>query len=433
MSRITRRQFLIGSGALVACGVGVAAGLSGNRWWEWSPQGGSEVPTVESPGPWSVEASYYASFSSEGSLNCASCHATTEEPLPVSYCHIPHTGTYVQCGLCPHRCIIADGERGTCRVRENRGGRLYSMVYGNPCAVHVDPIEKKPFYHFLPTISAFSLATAGCNLRCLYCQNWSISQVPPEQTQNTDLPPEKVVFYAQQYKAPVIAYTYSEPTIFYEYMLSTSRVAREAGLLNAVISAGFINPDPLRELCEAVDAIKIDLKGYDENFYREVCEAELGPVLEALRTIYESGTHLEIVNLVVPTLNDNLEQLQALARWVARDLSPDVPLHFSRFQPQYKLTNLPPTPVERLEQAREIAMEAGVRFVYVGNVPGHPGNNTYCPVCGQPVIVRQGFAVKEYHLRDGECTQCGEPIPGVWWPDKPEGQPVEVPPGPPDQ
>jgi pyruvate formate lyase activating enzyme len=307
------------------------------------------------------------------------------------------------------------------------------MVYGNPCAVHVDPIEKKPFYHFLPTISAFSLATAGCNLRCLYCQNWSISQVPPEQTQNTDLPPEKVIFYAQQYKAPVIAYTYSEPTIFYEYMLTTSRVARAAGLLNVVISAGFINPDPLRELCEAVDAIKIDLKGYDEDFYRDVCEAELGPVLEALRTIYESGTHLEIVNLVVPTLNDNLEQLQAMARWVARDLSPDVPLHFSRFQPQYKLTNLPPTPVERLEQAREIAMEAGVHFVYVGNVPGHPGNNTYCPICGQPVIVRQGFTVKEYHLQDGECTECGEPIPGVWWPDKPEGQPVEVPPGPPDQ
>jgi pyruvate formate lyase activating enzyme len=297
----------------------------------------------------------------------------------------------------------------------------------------VDPIEKKPFYHFLPTIAAFSLATAGCNLHCLYCQNWSISQVAPEQTQNMELPPEQVVRYALAAKSPVIAYTYSEPTVFYEYMLDTARLAREAGLLSVVISAGFFSPGPLRELCAAVDAIKIDLKGYDEDFYRDVCDAELRPVLEAIQTVYESGTHLEIVNLVVPTLNDNLEQLQALAEWVARDLSPDVPLHFSRFQPQYKLANLPPTPVERLEQAREIALAAGVRFVYIGNVPGHAANNTYCHACSRTLIVRQGFAVSEYHLQGGACVYCGEPIPGVWWPDKPEGEPVEVLPGAPDQ
>jgi len=433
MSKITRRQFLVGSGALVACGVGAAAGLTGNRWWEWSAEGTGETPSVQPPRPWPVEARYYVSFSSEGSLNCAGCHATPEEPLPVSYCHIPHTGTYVQCNLCPRRCIIADGERGNCQVRENRAGRLYSMAYANPCAVHMDPIEKKPFFHYLPTASAFSLATAGCNLHCLYCQNWSISQVPPEQTRNMDLPPEQVVFYARQYEAPVIAYTYSEPTIFYEYMLETARLARAAGLRNVVISAGFINPDPLRELCAAVDAIKIDLKGYDEDFYREVCEGELGPVLDAIRVVYESGIHLEIVNLVVPTLNDSLEQLRALAHWLARDLSPDVPLHFSRFQPQYKLINLPPTPVEKLEQAREVALEEGMHFVYIGNVPGHAGNNTYCPVCGKAIIVRQGFAVTEYHLKGGVCAYCGEPIPGVWWPDKPEGQPVEVLPGAPDQ
>ena len=433
MKRITRRQFLQGAGALTACGLGAAAGLSNSRWWEWNPANDEPTPTVEPPSPWSVEASYYASFASEGSLNCAACHSTPEGPLPVSYCHIPHTGTYVRCNLCPKHCIIADGQRGDCRVRENRGGRLHSMVFGNPCAVHVDPIEKKPFYHFLPTAAAFSLATAGCNLHCLYCQNWTISQVPPEQTENLDLPPEKVVYYAQKYKAPVIAYTYSEPTIFYEYMLATARLAREAGLRSVVISAGFINPPPLRELCTAVDAIKIDLKGYDEDFYREVCDAELGPVLEAIRTIYESGIHLEVVNLVVPTLNDSLEQLRALARWMAHDLSPDVPLHFSRFYPQYKLTNLPPTPVERLEQAREIALEEGMRFVYIGNVPGHPANNTYCPVCGEVLIRRRGFSVVEYHIVDGACEFCGEPIPGVWWPGKPQGQPVQVPPGPPDQ
>jgi pyruvate formate lyase activating enzyme len=433
MRGVTRRQFLLGAGTVAACGVGAAAGLSGSRWWERPPERVGKAAPAEPPGPWSVEARYYASFSGEGALDCAACHGTTEEPLPVSYCHTPHSGTYVQCNLCPHRCVIADGERGQCRVRENRGGQLYSMVYGNPCAVHVDPIEKKPFYHFLPTAPAFSLATAGCNLRCLYCQNWSISQVRPEDTQNADLPPEAVVRYAQEYGAPVIAYTYSEPIVFYEYMLATARLAREVGLRNVVVSAGFINPEPLWELCEAVDGIKIDLKGYDEDFYREVCSAELKPVLESIRTIYESGTHLEIVNLVVPTLNDSLDQLRALARWVARDLSPDVPLHFTRFSPQYKLTNLPPTPVETLERAREMALEEGVRFAYVGNVPGHPGNHTICPACGKTLILRQGFTVQEYHLRGGACAYCGEPIPGVWWPGEPEGQPVHVPPGPPDQ
>jgi pyruvate formate lyase activating enzyme len=317
-------------------------------------------------------------------------------------------------------------------VRENRGGRLYSVVYGNPCAVHVDPIEKKPFYHFLPTAAAFSLATAGCNLRCLYCQNWSISQSTPEETENFDLMPEDVVYYAQTSGAPVVAYTYSEPIVFYEYMLETSRLARQAGLLNVVISAGFINVEPLRELCTAVDGIKIDLKGYDEGFYHEICEGELRPVLEAIRTIYESGVHLEIVNLVVPTLNDSVEQLRSLSRWLARDLSPDVPLHFIRFHPQYRLNNLPATPVETLEAAWSVAREEGMRFVYVGNVPGHSGNNTYCPTCGEAVIVRQGFAVAEYHLRGGVCAHCGESIPGVWWSGEPDDEPVHVLPGPPD-
>lgn len=191
MKRISRRRFLAGTGVLMACGAGLMAGLSGNRWWEWVPEPATiEAAPPQPPHRWSIEASYYASFASEGSLNCAQCHSTAEEALHVSYCHIPHTGNYVRCNLCPHRCIIASGERGTCRVRENRGGRLYSMVYGNPCAVHVDPIEKKPFYHFLPTAAAFSIATAGCNLRCLYCQNWTISQVPPEETENVDLPPD---------------------------------------------------------------------------------------------------------------------------------------------------------------------------------------------------------------------------------------------------
>jgi pyruvate formate lyase activating enzyme len=234
--------------------------------------------------------------------------------------------------------------------------------------------------------------------------------------------------------APVIAYTYSEPVIFYEYMLATARLAREAGLRSVVISAGFINPEPLQELCGAVDAIKVDLKGYDEHFYREVCGAELGPVLEAISTIHQTDTHLEIVNLVVPTLNDSLDQLRTLSRWVAQDLSPDIPLHFTRFGPQYKLTNLPPTPIGTLEAAREIALEEGIQFAYVGNVPGHPGNHTYCPACGEAIVLRRGFAVREYHLDDGDCAYCGASIPGTWWPGRePQVEPVEPPPGPPDQ
>ncbi len=432
MTRLTRRQFLHWLGALGSVGVGVAAGLSNRSWWESPPQETDEISPAELPNPWSIEAEYYTSFESEGSLTCSACHGQVDEPLPVSYCHIPHTGSYVRCNLCPHHCIIADGERGICRVRENRAGHLYSMVYGNPCALHRDPIEKKPFYHYLPTAISLSLATAGCNLRCLYCQNWSISQVPPEETDNIDLPPEEVVRLALDFNDPVIAYTYSEPTAFYEYMLATSQLAHDAGLRNVVISAGYIDPDPLKELCQHVDAIKIDLKGYDEEFYREVCGAELHPVLRAIETIFEAGVHLEIVNLVVPTLNDSLEQLKDLSRWVAQDLSPNVPLHFSRFQPLYKLANLPPTPVETLEKSYDIAREEGVRFVYIGNVPGHPKNNTYCPACGEAIIVRRGFAVLEYHLRAGICEYCGETIPGVWWNEEPEGQPIEIPQGPAD-
>jgi pyruvate formate lyase activating enzyme len=433
LSMISRRRFMVSAGALIAGSAGLAAGLSGRKWWEWQPAQPARSAAPEPLNRWSVEAGDYVSFASEGSLNCAQCHNAVEEPLRVSYCHTPHTGSYVRCNLCPHQCIIADGERGTCRVRENRDGRLYSMVYGNPCAVHVDPIEKKPFFHFLPTAAALSIATAGCSLRCLYCQNWSISQAQPEETENVDLPPAEVVRAAQASQAPVIAYTYSEPVAFYEYMLATAQLGRERGLRSAVISAGFINPQPLRRLCDAVDAIKIDLKGYDEEFYRSVCGAELKPVLEAIRTIFQAGVHLEIVNLVVPTLNDRMDQLKALAAWVKEELSPDVPLHFSRFYPQYKLANLPPTPIETLTEARQVAMAEGLRFVYVGNVPGDPGNNTFCPKCGRAVIVREGFAVLEYHLKGDRCEYCDERIPGVWWTEKPQTAPGRVLPGGADQ
>ena len=320
----------------------------------------------------------------------------------------------VQCQLCPSHCPLSKGSRGLCRVRENRDGVLYTLVYGNPCAVHNDPIEKKPLFHFLPGTTALSIATAGCNLHCLYCQNWAISQVPPEETENIALPPEEVVRYALEAGSQTIAYTYSEPAIFYEYMLDTAKAARPKGLRNVVVSAGYIDPDPLRELCHAVDAIKIDLKGFNEEFYQEVCFGSLEPVLEAIKIVHEEGIYLEILNLMVPTLNDEEGELREMARWIVEKVGPDVPTHFSRFYPTYKLTNLPPTPVETLERARAIAIEEGINYAYIGNVPGHPGNNTYCSACGKVIIARMGFAVMENHIIDGKCEYCGTPIPGVW-------------------
>jgi len=315
MKRVSRRTFLKGLAGVGLCALGGAA-----AWADWQRAGGEKPVEAELALPEHTrEAMYYTGI--EGGLDCASCHAPAE-PSHTLYCHVPHQGRYVRCGLCPHRCVLAEGERGTCRVRENRGGKLYTFVYGNPCAVHVDPIEKKPFYHFLPGTAAFSLATAGCNLRCQYCQNYTISQQPPEETPNYDAPPEAVVTATAQSGAPSIAYTYSEPIVFYEYMLDTARLARRAGLRNVVISAGYINPEPLRELCRAVDAIKIDLKGYNDDFYRQVCGGTLEPVLEAIRVIHDMGVHLEIVNLVVPTLNDDLAELRALVEWVMDALGP---------------------------------------------------------------------------------------------------------------
>lgn len=358
------------------------------------------------------EALYYVPGGKE-TTDCTRCH-TLAGPSRTLYCHIPHKGNYVKCQLCPKGCLISEGRRGDCRVRENRGGKLYTMVYGNPCAVHNDPIEKKPFYHFLPGTMALSLATAGCNLHCLYCQNWTISQVPPEKTENYELSPEEIVTLAEMLGSSSIAFTYTEPTIFYEYMSDIARLARPKGIRCIVISAGYINPEPLRQLCRIVDAIKIDFKGYSDEFYRKVCSGTLQPVLNTMKIIQEEGIHLEIVNLIVPTLNDSREQIKGLCRWIVENLGPDVPTHFSRFFPMYKLTHLPPTPVETLEMAREIAIEEGIRFAYVGNVPGHRWDNTYCPRCGKEIITRLGFNVTGYHLKDGKCEYCGESIPGVW-------------------
>ena len=323
-------------------------------------------------------------------------------------------GGDIQCELCPRRCRVAKGKRGLCRVRENREGRYYSLVYGNPCAVHLDPIEKKPLFHVLPSSGSFSLATVGCNLQCKFCQNWEISQASPEDVFSYDVSPEGMVRLAQETKARSIAYTYVEPTIFYEYMSDIAELARRAGLLNICHSNGYINPGPLKQLCKWMDAANIDLKGFSESFYQEVCGGELAPVLETLKTLKREKVHLEITNLMIPTKNDDMAVLKEMCLWMKKELGADTPIHFSRFYPLYKLRTLPPTPVSTLEKARDVALSAGLEYVYVGNIPGNQAENTFCPKCKKIVIQRTGFMVGEVHLKGGKCSFCGRPIPGIW-------------------
>ncbi|MBZ5671487.1 MAG: AmmeMemoRadiSam system radical SAM enzyme [Acidobacteriia bacterium] len=320
----------------------------------------------------------------------------------------------IKCTLCPRECVIDDQERGYCGVRENRGGTYYTLVHSRVVTAHIDPIEKKPFFHFLPGAEAFSVATAGCNVNCKMCQNWDISQVRPEQVRSTYVPPEKLATLARQNNCPVIAYTYSEPVVYLEYVLDCAEAARAAGVRSVVVSGGYIQTDPLKALSTRVDAIKIDLKAYSEQFYKEVVNGELKPVLEALVTLRKNGTWNEIVYLVVPTLNDGDAEFRGLARWIKSELGPDVPLHFSRFHPEYLLKNLPPTPLETLERAKAIADAEGLHYVYIGNVPGHPAESTYCPHCRRKVVERTGYTIAGIHLHHGKCQYCQTPIPGVW-------------------
>ena len=320
----------------------------------------------------------------------------------------------IECLLCPRHCRLAEGQRGDCRVRIHLDGRLQTLVYGNPCSVHVDPIEKKPLFHVLPRSGAFSIATAGCNLHCKFCQNWQISQRPPEETHNYDLPPDKVVRETLRAGCQSIAYTYSDPIIFYEYMLDTAKLAHAQGILNLMITAGYIEEKPLVELCPYINAANVDLKGITEEYYRDMCAGELAPILRTLKILKREGVWIELTNLVVPTWNDRRKDIRDLCRWVADNLGPDVPLHFSRFWPRHQLMNLPPTPPETLTMAWEIAHREGLHFAYVGNVPGHRGNNTFCPACERLLIERIGYQILQNNMVDGKCKFCQKAIPGIW-------------------
>jgi len=318
----------------------------------------------------------------------------------------------IECGICPRHCRITDLERGYCGSRENRKDVYYTLVYGLPCSMNIDPIEKKPLFHYHPGAAAFSLATAGCNVNCKCCQNWEISQSRPEQTDNFELPPKDAVAVCRENKVPIIAYTYSEPIIFFEYMYDIARLGREQGLKSVMITGGYIEKDPLAELLPQLDAVKVDLKAIREEYYRGYVDGELKPVLAALEQIRKSGVWLEIVYLVIPTLNDTDAEFRDLARWVKTSLGSDVPVHFTRFHPQYLLKHLPPTPENTLQRAYDTAKAEGLEYVYLGNLPGHPAESTYCPGCRAVLIERRGYQVSVKNLKGNRCGSCDREIPG---------------------
>lgn len=320
----------------------------------------------------------------------------------------------VMCRICPNECVLKEGEISDCKNRKVKDSVLHTMAYGNPCAVNIDPVEKKPLYHFRPGTRALSIATAGCNLACLNCQNWTISQTSPDKTTNVELMPDKVIELALQNKSESIAYTYSEPVTFYEYMYETSLLAHNAGINNIVVSNGYINREPLKQLCGVADAANIDLKAFTEKTYLKLTGAKLQPVLDSLLQYRDEGVWLEITNLVIPGWTDNFDEIKDMCRWLYNNGLKDAPLHFSRFQPLYKLEQLPPTPVSVLEKARQLAIDEGIQYVYIGNVPGSDATNTICPGCKNKVVERRGYTITAYSITDGKCEKCGMKINGVW-------------------
>lgn len=320
----------------------------------------------------------------------------------------------VRCHLCPRYCEIGDGQTGFCFVRKNEGGTLYSLAYANPYAVHIDPIEKKPLAHYLPGTRILSLGTAGCNLGCKFCQNWDISKARYDHERAYQFTPERAVAEALQHGCASMAFTYNDPVIWAEYAIDIAKLAHAYGLKTVAVTAGYITPEALPAFFDHMDAANVDLKGFTENFYRKICLAHLAPVLETLKELKRRGTTwFELTNLIIPTLNDALEEIRDLCRWILDHLGPEVPLHFTGFHPDFKLMHLPPTSEKILEDARLLAMDLGVQYVYIGNVHTKEGNNTYCPKCKSLLVQRSWHAVQEINLRDGCCPKCGYKIPLV--------------------
>ena len=386
---ITRKEFLksgtLGVSALLCAGTGY--GFLGKKSIETEGIKGKifKNDAPKRPWKWSIEGFHYAT-----------------------------DGKVVQCQVCPNRCVLNPGDRSICRSKVNIGGKLYSLAYGNPCAIHVDPIEKKPLNHFHPRSRILSIATTGCNFRCLNCQNWEISQKKPGEVEHLELFPEGVVREAEKRKISSIAYTYSEPITFYEYMYDTAKLAREAGIRNVLVSNGYINRKPLLDLCKYLDGANVNLKSFDNNIYHSLNGGSLQPVLNTFKTLHREDVWFEMTTLVVPTYVDKPEMIKRMCGWILKELGPDYPLHFLRFFPQYKLKRLPPTPIATLESLRKLALKEGLRYVYLGNVPGHEGTQTYCHICRKVVIKRNGYLIEELNVKNLQCKFCGTPIPGRW-------------------
>ncbi len=319
----------------------------------------------------------------------------------------------VRCELCPHVCMLKDGERGKCRVRKNIKGELFSLSYERPVAVHLDPIEKKPLYHFLPGTHSLSVGMAGCNLRCKQCQNWEISQQGPEAFNIRQIEARKIVDAAVENDSPSVSYTYTEPIVSFEYLREIANIAKSKNIKNIIVSNGFINEEPLRELCKFINAANIDLKSISEDFYNKICEGRIEPVLNTLKILKEDGVWLEITNLLISKMNDSDKNIKDLVLWIKENLGSDTVLHFSAFYPNYELKDLKPTPPETVIKARKIAIRLGMKYVYTGNIDDVEGSTTYCPKCNEAVIKRKGYKILFNKLSGGKCP-CGQEIPGVW-------------------
>lgn len=320
----------------------------------------------------------------------------------------------IKCTLCPHECILHSGQVGICKTRKNIDGKLYTLAYSNPCAVNIDPIEKKPLQHFHPSSKTLSIATAGCSLSCMNCQNASISQVGPDKVKNYNLKPEQIVDLALKNNCKSISYTYTEPFVFFEYMLDTAKLAKDAGLKNIIVSSGFVNTAPLKELIPYLDAANIDLKSFNNEKYKQMSKATLNPVLNTLSELKNANIWLEITNLLIPEFNDDKVMISEMCNWLISNKFENTPLHFSKFYPTYKLTNTPATSTKTIEKAIKIAKGLGINYVYSGNIPGNKYEHTFCPKCGMKIIERVGYNVLKNKIKIDKCPQCGHKTHGVW-------------------
>ncbi|MFH1101763.1 MAG: AmmeMemoRadiSam system radical SAM enzyme [Methanobacteriota archaeon] len=317
----------------------------------------------------------------------------------------------VQCQLCAHTCTITEGKTGICGVRKNENGCLYTLIYGLCSSIAVDPIEKKPLYHFYPGSQVLSFGSVGCNFRCDHCQNYTISTMAPAEAHLREVSPKEAISLAKQSGCSGLSWTYNEPTIWHEYTFDTAKRAKQAGLYTVYVTNGYIQEEPLREISPYLDAMNIDVKSFSESFYKTVCKAKLKPVLEACELAKQLGIHIELTYLVIPGLNDDLKEVKQFTQWISQSLGVETPVHFSRFHPDYQMTEVKMTPLETLTSCYTTAKEAGLLFVYVGNIPSNEYENTHCPHCNTVWVERHGFTAKVIGIQDGKCTQCGTHAP----------------------